>query len=130
MQAHGIPLFCQVISYIGKVDSRKRQWCWTENDIYSQILLHHFIITKVSFMLQISDAKKNTQTSGTLMCMFFLGKSRVLLPMQNESIEREIRQIYSTMKFHINKFRRLKSKLVKCRHPRQRCFVSESTWLN
>lgn len=59
--------------------------------------------------------------------MLFLEKSRVLLPLQNESTEREIRQIYNNMELHINKFRRLKNKLVKRRHPRQLCFAGEST---
>lgn len=44
--------------------------------------------------------------------MLFLEKSRVLLPLQNESIEREIRQMCNTMELHINKFRRLKNKLA------------------
>lgn len=51
--------------------------------------------------------------------MLFLEKSRVLLPLQNESIEKAIRQIHNTMELHIKKFGRFKNKLVKCRHPRQ-----------
>lgn len=47
VQGHGIPLFCQVISHIGKDDFRERQWCWTENYVYSLVLLQ-FFITKVS----------------------------------------------------------------------------------
>lgn len=59
--------------------------------------------------------------------MLFLEKSRVLLPLQNESIEKAIRQIYNTMEFHIKKFGRFKNKLVKFRHPRQLYFTGEST---
>lgn len=127
VQARGIPLFCQVISYIGKDDFRERQWHWTENDVYSLVLLQCFIITKVSPKPQISGARKCTQTSGMEECLLFLGKSRFLLPLQNESVERKIRQIYNTMELHVSKFRRFKNRLAKGRHLKQLCFAGESS---
>lgn len=34
-------------------------------------------------------------------CLLFLGNSRVFLPLQNERVERKIRQIYNTMELHV-----------------------------
>lgn len=59
VQAHGIPLFCQVISYIGKVDFRKKkkskkQWCWTINgfcSLVSVLLLYYQKVLSSRFLM-------------------------------------------------------------------------------
>lgn len=66
VQAHGIPLFCQVISYIGKVDFRKKKKQKTMVLDYKWFLFSGFCsiaLLSKSAKLQVSDARNCVQTS-------------------------------------------------------------------